>query len=695
MPNLTRYPVKPSVWTIICTLLIFCVGGAITASAQTFTSLASFNFDNGDEPEGPMVQDSTGNFYGTTSSVGTTPGVVYKMTSDGTLTALYSFCSVNPNCADGSQPSPVIVLGTDGNLYGTTALGGANNTGTFFKMTLAGALTTIASFPAGTSYGGGALIQGADSNFYGTSPGTKGGTNTTSGSVFKLTSDGTLSSVYTFCTAANCTDGADPEGSLIQGTDGNLYGTTFDGGANNSGSVYKLTTTGTLSTLYSFCAVLSGSNCNDGNSPAAGVIQGSDGNFYGTTPLGGANTFGSVYKLTPAGVLTTLYSLCAQTTCTDGKFSYGSLVEAQPNVFLGTAQQGGANGKGLIFEIDNSGSSPAASTLYSFCAVTNCTDGRAPYAGLLKGSDGNFYGTTQLGGANSDGTTYSLDAGLGSTPSFTLSATAVSVAPSSSGTSTVTITDVNGFSASVALTVTSTLPTGVTAAFNPTSATTTSTLTFTTDSTAVAGETSVTIQGVSGGITQTTTVDLTVTSASSGSYSLSAGAASPASINAGASATSTITVTPANGYTGTVTLACAVTPVVTKGPTCSFTGSPVTISGDPATATLTVNTTAAGSPSAAIRRDNGMFLAMLLPFPGLALLGVGIGSSRRKKLITFALLAIALTMLIGLSACGGSSNNNNNNGGTPSGTYTVTVTGMDGNNASQSNTAPTVTVVVN
>src|SRR5208283_4207146 len=245
----------------------------------------------------------------------------------------------------------------------------------------------------------------------------------------------TFDRLYSFCSQPSCTDGDTPRGGLIQATDGNLYGTTNDGGSNGFGTVFKITPSGTLTTLYNFC---SEPDCPDGTYPETGVIQAtdgnfygttgstvfkitpsgtlifdvavdgvpngliqaSDGNFYGTTYFGGANSDGTVFKITPSGgTLTTLYSFCSKGTypdCTDGDVLYAGLVQGADGNFYGTTTNGGANSAGTVFKITPSGK---FATLYSFCSQPYCTDGSNPEAGLIQATDGNFYGTTPIGGA--------------------------------------------------------------------------------------------------------------------------------------------------------------------------------------------------------------------------------------------------------------------------------------------------------
>src|SRR5215472_12076832 len=184
------------------------------------------------------------------------------------------------------------------------------------------------------------------------------------------------------------TDGANPAAALIQAADGNFYGTTVAGGANNScsyfgvsgcGTIFEITPSGTLTTLYSFC---SQSGCPDGNFPAAALVEAADGNFYGTTPAGGANdscTYfsrtgcGTIFEITPSGTLTTLYSFCSQGSfpdCPDGASPNGLVLGSDGNLY-GTAYLGGANDSGTVFQITPSGT---LTTLYSFCSQSNCTD---------------------------------------------------------------------------------------------------------------------------------------------------------------------------------------------------------------------------------------------------------------------------------------------------------------------------------
>ena len=309
------------------------------------TTLHSFDLtDDGGQPAG-LVQGADGNFYGTTYQGGADngDGTVFKVTPTGALTTLHTF-----HGSDGLSPAAGLVQGTDGNFYGTTSGGGANgNYGTIFRITPGGMLTTLHSFNGfeGVSPDAG-LVQATDGNFYGTTGG--GGGANGGGTVFRITPGGTLSTLYSFCSQPNCADGSTPYAGLVQAADGNFYGTTANGGAHSLGTVFKITSNGTLAALYSFC---SQPNCADGAQPGAGLVQATDGNFYGTTPFGGAsnNCCGTIFKITPQGTLTTLHSFDQS----DGANPDAGLIQATDGNFYGTTYGGGTNDNccGTVFKL--------------------------------------------------------------------------------------------------------------------------------------------------------------------------------------------------------------------------------------------------------------------------------------------------------------------------------------------------------
>ena len=237
------------------------------------------------------------------------------------------------------------------------------------------------------------LVQATDGNLYGTTGG--GGTNS-QGTVFKITPSGTLTTLYNFCAQSGCADGLAPYSTLIQTTNGDLYGTTAEGGVNGLGTIFKITLAGTLTTVYSFC---SQSGCTDGASPGAeALVQVTNGDLYGTTTGGGSfgqNT-GVIFSVTPAGSLTASFGLCTVSACTSGNVPFAGLIQATNGKFYGTTYTGGTNGKGgAVFQFSPNGT---LKPLYDFCSQPQCTDGASPIAGLLQATDGNLYGTTQYGG---------------------------------------------------------------------------------------------------------------------------------------------------------------------------------------------------------------------------------------------------------------------------------------------------------
>jgi uncharacterized repeat protein (TIGR03803 family) len=385
-------------------VFVFCAACVIAAPAQTFKSL-SFDVADGAAPSGLLVQGFDGNLYGVAAAGGANGfGSVFKVTLGGIRT-LYSFCS-QPNCTDGQYPDAGLILGADGNFYGTTGWGGANmcgpnlGCGTIFKITPAGKLTTLYSFCSQPDCADGTnpeavLLQGIDESLYGTT--VAGGANGF-GTVFKLTPSG-LTTIYSFCSQPNCADGQSSEGGLILATDGNFYGTAARGGANGGGTIFRLTEGGSFSTLYTFC---SQPGCLDGVAPYGGLIQATDGNLYGTT-AGGANCnllygCGTIFKITLAGTLTSLYNFCQQPGCLDGGSPFAGLFQATDGNLYGTTSDGGLNDGGTIFDTTSDG---MLTTLYSFY------DGN-PMAGVIQGTNGNIFGTTTRDGSYGVGTVYSL-----------------------------------------------------------------------------------------------------------------------------------------------------------------------------------------------------------------------------------------------------------------------------------------------
>jgi uncharacterized repeat protein (TIGR03803 family) len=285
-----------------------------------------------------LVRDPEGNLYGTTSSGGAKGnGTVFEVTPTGTETVLYSF-----TYADGTYPSGGLVRDTAGNLYGTTTQGGASGEGTVFKVDTSGNETVLHSFAGGTTDGAypylTRLRMDAAGNLYGV---TEEGGASDLGVVFEISSSGTFSLLYSF--AGGTTDGAFPSGPLIRDTEGNLRGTTQAGGASNLGTMFELSSGGTLTLLHSFAG-----GTTDGAYPYGGLVQDPKGNLYGTTVGGGASGVGTIYELTTAGTFTVLQSLISKS---DGAYPYGGLVVDIKGDLFGTALQGGKGGYGTVFEL--------------------------------------------------------------------------------------------------------------------------------------------------------------------------------------------------------------------------------------------------------------------------------------------------------------------------------------------------------
>lgn len=257
---------------------------------------------------------------------------------------------------------------------------------------------TLHSFNNADGLSSWALVQATDGDLYGTTPG--GGANNL-GTVFKIGLLGKLTTLYNFCSQTGCTDGEEPTAGLVQATNGDFYGTAVAGGISNPfcpygtcGTVFKITPDGMLTTLYRFCSQPS---CADGIEPVGGLVQAANGDLYGTTSAGGAINVnpkggGTIFKITPSGTLTTLYSFCAQSGCTDGGSPSASLIQARDGNLYGNT---GYLSSGTIFKITPRGK---FTTIYKFCSQSGCTDGDAPAGPLVQAANGNLYGTTLYGG---------------------------------------------------------------------------------------------------------------------------------------------------------------------------------------------------------------------------------------------------------------------------------------------------------
>ncbi|RDC64559.1 hypothetical protein AHMF7616_03173 [Adhaeribacter pallidiroseus] len=345
---------------------------------------------SGQIPYGDLIKNNDGYFYGMTSRGGAYGyGTIFKMTANGTVTILHSF----NNTVSGANPQGSLKKASDGNLYGMTYKGGAYNYGTIFKITPGGTLTVLRSLDY-TNDGGYPyenLIQASDGNFYGL---TLGGGSTGNGTIFKITLGGDYTVLRSFVSA---TDGANPYGSLVQGADGNLYGTTSVGGTNNQGTIFRISLSGTFTVRRHLNYTTDGAFPTGNN-----LIVGADGNFYGMMYQGGTFGYGTLFKMTPGGTYTVLKNL---NYTADGGYPKGSLVQNTDGNFYGIMQSGGSVGYGTLFKMTPGGT-------YTVLKNLAYTDGGNAQGSLVRNStDGNFYGMTSFGGATDGGTIFRLTPG--------------------------------------------------------------------------------------------------------------------------------------------------------------------------------------------------------------------------------------------------------------------------------------------
>jgi uncharacterized repeat protein (TIGR03803 family) len=383
---------------------------AIALPAQSLTTLFNFDRANGTSPYATLLQAANGNMYGSVPSGGPRQnGGIFSLTSAGVLRPVFAL-----NGTDGSGLEAPLVQGTDGKFYGVTSFGGAQGDGVVFSLTAGGQYTVLYNFCSlsncadGNSPLGG-LAEGPDGNYYGTT--STGGMGTgAEGTIFQITPAGVLTTLHSFSAG----DGTDPSGTLILGSDGKFYGTTSGGPP----TLFSITSSGVFQVLTLLI---------DNPEVYSGVIQATDGNFYGTSHYGGTIGNGVVYKVTPTGALSVVYNFCSNYVngiCTDGSYpGPGSLTQASDGNFYGTTTAGGTSAYGIAYELTPSG-------VLTVLANFDGPNGREPQAGLLQNTNGTFYGTTEEGGSSvvctsGCGTVFSLATGL--TPFVTTILTAGSV----------------------------------------------------------------------------------------------------------------------------------------------------------------------------------------------------------------------------------------------------------------------------
>lgn len=372
---------------VCAAILVF--GLAVVQAGQGQTESVLYSFTGGSDGFGPatgVTRDASGNLFGTTYYGGNFGA--------GTVFEVTSSGEEKvrytfTGLGDGGGPSGDLLLDAQGNIFGTTYFGGAFKNGTIFELSSSGTQKVLYSFTGGTD---GALprdglIRDAQGNFYGTAE--YGGT-TNNGNVFEFTKTGKLVVLHSFTGGA---DGGTPMGALLRDAQGNLYGTTYFGGSVGGGTVFRVTPAGKESVLYSF------KGFKDATGPQGALVRDAKGNFYGTTITGGQFGSGAVFRLTPAGKITVLHSFG---NGADGVFPTATLVQDGKGNLYSTTLFGGASGQGCVFSITLSGSE---AVLYSF---TGGTDGGKPSADLTLDGEGNLYGTTSVGGASGLGTVFKL-----------------------------------------------------------------------------------------------------------------------------------------------------------------------------------------------------------------------------------------------------------------------------------------------
>ena len=386
MPKLSLRLIHCLLWALIC------CGACSIVQAQTYKYSILYAFkNNGTDPNylvAPLIVDSTGNLYGTSVWGGNSNlGTVFEISKTGRLTTLYDFLGTT----DGAYPLAAVVRDSKGNLYGTADGGGSSvgncfdfgGCGTIFKLTPAGKETVLYTFDGNQGLPASSVVLDGAGNLYGTVPTSIGATGPTGpGAVYELAANGTFNLLYQFCSLSNCADGnfGQQGGSndVVRDSAGNLYGETEWGGTSDLGVVYKLAPGGAESVLYNFTGPL------DGNGPAGSdLIRDSQGNLYGVAGAGLGVAAGMVFKVSPAGEETPLYTFCSLSNCADGEYPNAQLQIDKVGNLYGSTQGGGTHGCGTLFKLDAAGQETVLSSF-------PCGPGLAQ--GATMDSNGNFYG---------------------------------------------------------------------------------------------------------------------------------------------------------------------------------------------------------------------------------------------------------------------------------------------------------------
>jgi uncharacterized repeat protein (TIGR03803 family) len=375
-------------------LAVFLVCFAQVAGSQTLTVSYSFgaHSNDGDRRMAGVIRDSMGNLYGTTNIGGTHGyGSVFKLTSSNKESVLYSFTGG----VDGSFPNAALIRDSAGNLYGTTAEGGIYGAGTVFKLDPTGKETVLHSFSGKPTDGlfPTGLLRDSIGNFYGTT--FEGGANN-AGTIYKLDGSDVETVLYSFTGTGS--DQGYPNAALALDGAGNLCGATQGPGPNTGvyGTVFKVDPSGNQTVLYTFTGGA------DGGVPNGGVVRDMSGNLYGVTTLGGNGSggggFGVVFKVDTSGTETVLHTFSGS----DGQYPVGPLTRDSSGNLYGTTGNGGEYGWGEVFRIDTANNE---TVLDSF---NGNTLGKYPNGGLARDYAGNLYGTTETAGGHDKGVVFKV-----------------------------------------------------------------------------------------------------------------------------------------------------------------------------------------------------------------------------------------------------------------------------------------------
>jgi uncharacterized repeat protein (TIGR03803 family) len=381
-------------WMFALALVVSCIFTTLPANSQTYSVLYNFGTRTHDpiNPSGNLAQGPDGAMYGTSYDGGLYgQGTVFKVSTGGKVNVLHSFCAL-ANCADGSSPDGGLTLRPDGHFMGTTLTGGSYGYGTIFEITQTGDLHVLYNFTGGAdgAYPSAPPILGPDGSFYGTV--TQGGLAPGCGTIYRITNSGATVGGFQLLHKFNNANGCEPAAALMLSTNGEFYGPAVYGGSAGYGVIFKITTAGKFAVLHNF------EGDGDGYDPAGSLVEGSDGNFFGTTRGLNSAEGGGIFQMTPEGTVTSVHHLNGST---DGNYVSAGVIEATDGNFYGVAEDGGTDenlncnsGCGTLFRTTMAG---AFSVLYNFEFTTGYFADSIPF----QHTNGMLYGDTYWGGITS------------------------------------------------------------------------------------------------------------------------------------------------------------------------------------------------------------------------------------------------------------------------------------------------------